>query len=484
MVSILVIDDDVDFCDTMASLIRRMDYDCHAAHTLREGLAFLGQRSVEVVFLDVRLPDGNGLDAIPRIRASEGSPEVIILTGLGDPDGAELAIAAGVWDYLVKPFSVKQTRLSLDRVLRYRAEKQQAREPEPLNLSAVVGEGPAMKECYGLLAQAARSDSRVLITGETGTGKELFARTIHQNSRRSKGEFVVVDCASITETLLESTLFGHKKGAFTGADSDRTGLVKLADGGTLFLDEVGDMPLSIQKSFLRVLQERRFRPVGETKEVTSDFRLIAATHRNLQDMVDRGTFRQDLLFRLWTISLRLPALRERGAEDIRALACQQIRKFCDQNGLHPKELAQDFLEVLCADSWPGNVRELFNVLEVAFVTSGENQTLYAMDLPREVRIRVMRASLKEGRMEPEEDFSAQSLSVASGREGGAALPSPLPHRMEDFPSLKDFKAEMEARYLDALMEKTGGSPQDMMLISGLSKSHFYALLKKYGRSLK
>ncbi|MDY0163975.1 sigma-54 dependent transcriptional regulator [Desulfobotulus sp.] len=485
MACILVIDDDVDFCDTMASLIRRMEYDFHAVHTLREGLAFLGERAVDVVFLDVRLPDGNGLDAIPRIRASEGGPEVIILTGLGDPDGAELAIAAGVWDYLVKPFSVKQTRLSLDRALRYRMEKQQARKPDPLDLSAVVGESSAMKACYTLLAQAARSDSRVLITGETGTGKELFARTIHENSARAKGEFVVVDCASITETLLESTLFGHRKGAFTGADSDRIGLVKLADGGTLFLDEVGDMPLSIQKSFLRVLQEKRFRPVGETRELTSDFRLIAATNRNLQEMVEKGTFRQDLLFRLWTISLKLPALRERGAEDIRALARRHIRKLSMQHGSAARELAPDFLEVLCAYPWPGNVRELFNVLEVAFIASGENKTLYAMDLPREVRIRVMRAALAEGGNPEARLPQPHGLAPLNGElVRPAALPATGPMLEGDLPTLKDFKATMEALYLDTLIERTEGSPQDMMLISGLSKSHFYALLKKYGRSLK
>ncbi|TWI67227.1 two-component system NtrC family response regulator [Desulfobotulus alkaliphilus] len=481
MADILVIDDDVVFCETMASLIQRMEHGFHAFHTLREGVAFLSGHSVDVVFLDVRLPDGNGLDAIPRIRASLGNPEVIILTGLGDPDGAELAIAAGVWDYLVKPFSVKQTRLSLDRALRYRLEKQQAREPEPLDLSSVVGEGPAMKACYTLLAQAARSDSRVLITGETGTGKELFARTIHDNSGRSKGEFVVVDCASITETLLESTLFGHKKGAFTGADSDRTGLVKMADGGTLFLDEVGDMPLSIQKSFLRVLQERRFRPVGETRELTSDFRLIAATNRNLQEMVEEGKFRQDLLFRLWTISLRLPPLRERGAEDIRGLSRVHIRNLCQKAGVAMKEPAPDFLEVLLAYDWPGNVRELFNVLEVAFVASRENRTLYAMDLPPEVRIRVMRAALSDGGGNDALGESRAFSPVPSFPAMENALPESL---QGDLPSLKDFKTEMEALYLDVLMKRTGGSPQEMMSVSGLSKSHFYALLKKYGRSLK
>ena len=288
MANILIVDDDLEVCETMGSLITRLSHDCDHAHTLDKGLGLARRNGYDVIFLDVRLPDGNGLDILPELMAFSDPPEVIILTGQGDPDGAELAIKGGVWDYLLKPSSVREISLSLGRALKYREEKAGKDAVRSLDLSNVVGASQSMKASFKLLAQAAGSDSNVLITGRTGTGKELFASTIHANSRRRSGRFVVVDCAGLGESLLESTLFGHRKGAFTGAQSDRTGLVKLADGGTLFLDEVGELPLSMQKTFLRVLQERTFRPVGDTREQTSDFRLVAATNRDLDEMVGQG----------------------------------------------------------------------------------------------------------------------------------------------------------------------------------------------------
>ncbi len=279
MAHVLIIDDDFEICETMESLITRLSHECDAAHTLDKGIGLIRENDYDVVFLDVSLPDGNGLDILPDIMAVTDPPEVIILTGKGDPDGAELAIKGGVWDYLVKPSSVREISLTLGRALKYREEKAGQTQGAALDLSDVVGQSPGIKASFNLLSQAARSDSNVLITGQTGTGKELFASTIHANSKRKKGNFIVVDCAGLTESLVESTLYGHRKGAFTGAQADRIGLVKLADGGTLFLDEVGEMPVSIQKAFLRVLQERTFRPVGDTREQTSDFRLGAATTR-------------------------------------------------------------------------------------------------------------------------------------------------------------------------------------------------------------
>ena len=248
---------------------------------MREALSCLRQGDIDLVFLDVRLPDGNGLDALGAISALSNPPYVIVLTGQGDPEGAELAIRSGVWDYLVKPSPIRQIRDTLNRALASREEK---RDPgRLLDLTDVVGQSPAMRrQCYERIAQASGSDSTVLITGETGTGKELLARTIHRNSTRSTQSFVPVDCAALAESLLESTLFGHVKGAFTGATRDGTGLVKLADQGTLFLDEIGELPLSAQKTFLRVLQERRFRPVGSSQELESDFRLVCATNQDLE----------------------------------------------------------------------------------------------------------------------------------------------------------------------------------------------------------
>jgi len=460
-VKILVIDDDADIRATMESLAARMELACDAAASLGEGLAKARCGGFDVVFLDVRLPDGNGLDALPVLKGLPDSPEVIILTGQGDPDGAELAIHGGVWDYLVKPMPLRETMLSLKRALQYRQEKNRAKSPRPIQLSSLVGTSPRMRQCFELAAQAAHSPASVLITGETGTGKELFARAIHDNSPRSGRPFVVVDCASLTETLVESTLFGHRKGAFTGADCDRDGLVKLADGGTLFLDEVGELPLSVQKSFLRVLQERRFRPVGGANEVQSDFRLIAATNRSLEEMVGRGEFRQDLLFRIKTIHLVLPPLRER-AEDIRLLAQRRLEDLARGMDQAPKVMDSEFLMTIAAYPWPGNVRELNNVLERAVVAAGHETTLFALHLPQEVRIAVARANLSRGRSQEEGE-------TAPSRPGDGPLPP-----------LKAFKEAREREYLERLVRECGQDMASMIEISGLSRSHLYSLLKKYG----
>ncbi|WDP88378.1 MAG: sigma-54-dependent Fis family transcriptional regulator [Desulfobacter sp.] len=464
MARILIIDDDNNFCETMESLVLRMGHDFLSAGSLSLGMELLRTQEIDILLLDVRLPDGDGLAALPRIKEIAFSvPEIFIITGLGDPDGAETAIAQGVWDYIVKPTSVKETRLSLTRALTYREEKKSKYQAVALDLTRIIGESPAMRQCFETMAKGALSNAPVLITGETGTGKELFAQTIHHNSPRQKKGFIVVDCASLTETLLESTLFGHKKGAFTGAVEKRDGLVKLAHRGTLFLDEVGEMPLSTQKSFLRVLQEKKFRPLGETVEEKSDFRLIAATNRDLEAMVEKGSFRQDLLYRLKTVHLNLPPLRKRG-KDIKRLAIYRTNQLCDEYGLPVKGFEQGFFDTLDAYPWPGNVRELFNVLETAFVASGNEGTLYAMHLPGTIRIQVAKASIEKGQAQDR--------------------PSPLPgsapaFSQGKFPGFKAYKQDMERCYLESVIDAADGNVRTILEWSGLSKSHFYSLLKKY-----
>lgn len=470
MSRILVIDDDVQVCETMQSLITRMKLTCVSVQTIGEGLKRLNEEPFDVVFLDVQLPDGNGLDALPKIKNTPSDPEVIILTGRGDPDGAELAIQGGVWDYLVKPSPVKNTMLTLNRVLTYRQEKKCKKNPIALNLENVIGKSAAIRSCYDLVAQAARCNSNVLLLGETGTGKELFAKTIHGNSLHSGGPFVPVDCAALTESLLESILFGHAKGAFTGADKDRTGLVKQADKGTLFLDEIGELPLSIQKSFLRVLQEHTFRPVGANREISSSFRLISATNRNLEDMVAQGTFRQDLFFRLKTIIIELPPLRQR-REDIKPLALYFTNKLCEEYGRPNKGFDADFFTILTAYDWPGNVRELFSTLERAFVTSGNEETIFAMHLPPEIRIRVTKNQLQKKMQSPD-----HAATIETSQSPLPAI-QPEAHELADF---RGFRSDMEKRYLEELVQQTGGDLKKILKRSGLSRSHFYAMVKKYG----
>lgn len=472
MAHILIIDDDPQVCDTLGSLVRRLDHQFATAYTLGDGLKLAHETEFDVVFLDVQLPDGNGLDALPIFTSLTKPPEVVVLTGQGDPDGAELAMQGGVWDYLTKPSGIKEIKLTLHRALKYRTEKAANVGFGTLNLDNIIGQSGPLRASFEILAQAARSDAGVLITGPTGTGKELFARTIHENSKRASNQFVVVDCAALTEFLVESTLFGHKKGSFTGAERDRVGLVKLANGGTLFLDEVGEMPLSIQKTFLRVLQERRFRPVGDTKEITSDFRLISATNRDPAAMVAEGKFREDLYFRLKSISINLPPLTNRG-EDIRSLALHFASKLCIKYNVPPKGFDPNFLSVLGCYHWPGNVRELQNVLDRAFADAGTERILYPKHLPSELRAAVARSQMADSSC-AEASQSPSSLPQLHDLQADLGKETP--------PPLKSFKGMAERQYLSMLLAKYPEDIKSILEISGLSRSHFYALLKKHGLS--
>ena len=460
MATILIIDDDRLICETISNLVKRLGHQASCAFNLQDGVAAAFSGSFDLVFLDVRLPDGSGLEALPRIQAASSLPEVIIMTGFGDADGAELAIRHGAWDYIQKPATLDTLTLQLMRALQYREEKKGGQERVALKREGILGHSPKMQACLDLVAQVAGSEAAVLITGETGTGKELFALAIHKNSRRADKNFVVVDCAALPETLVESILFGHEKGAYTGADRAREGLVLQADGGTLFLDEVGELPLSVQRSFLRVLQERQFRPVGGKTEVKSDFRLIAASNRNLDEMVRQNQFREDLLFRLRAFTIDLPPLRER-KEDLRDLVSYYTAELCQRFGIEPKELSPEFLDLLSAYPWSGNVRELINALERSLISARYERVLFPQHLPTHIRVQLVRSSLED-----------------KGPEESPASPSP-----QSFPPIHEIRTrvleEAERKYLHDLLSFTRGNIPEACRISGLSRSRFYLLLKKH-----
>ena len=464
---VLVVDDDPLFFESMRSLITRMGHHFCGASSLSEAHARLKEEPVDIVLLDLFLPDGLGVDHIESIRHSPSGPALIMITGNGDPDSAGLAIRKGALDFLVKPSPIHDTRQAITRALAHRQTMRNYERPQ-LTLDAIIGKSEPIRHCFDLVARAAGCHSGVLITGETGTGKELFARTIHDNSPRKNYNFVTVDCAALTETLVESTLFGHRKGAFTSADQDRTGLVKAADKGTLFLDEIGEMPLSLQKTFLRVLQEKRFRPVGNTTEVESDFRLIAATNRDLSRMVDEGRFRQDLLFRLRAFTLELPPLRNR-SEDLKPLAEHHARGLASRYAMKEKQFESGFFSILERCPWPGNVRELFNVIEHAFFATGEHPTIHVMDLPQEIRIAVAQLSVKRG----------QNTQSQHPPEDGAADEGLKNFFAHGEPSIKDVKNRVECRYLEELIRHTEGDVHRMLDISSLSRSHLYAMIKRF-----
>jgi two-component system, NtrC family, response regulator len=471
MASILIIDDDRVFCDVLSRAISRIGHSSNFSLTLKGGLEEACSRPYDVVLLDVQLPDGNGLTAIEKFRKIQNPPEVIIITGCGSPDGAELAIRWGAWDYIEKPTSTDGIVLPVGRALEYRKEKLTKSGPIALNRKRIVGDSQALAACLDLIAHAARSDVNVLITGETGTGKELFARTLHENSARANQPFVVVDCGALPESLVENLLFGHQKGAFTGANETQTGLVKQADGGTLFLDEVGELPLPVQKAFLRVLQERSFRPIGSKKEETSDFRLIAASNRNLDELVESGIFRGDLLFRLRSLAVHLPALKER-PEDILNLAMHYVARSCEKSRVMLKGFSPNFFDVLQTYEWPGNVRELFSTLQSALAVAHNEPILFPIHLPVPVRVMAARSSVGgKARLE----------------SGNGDVSKEDSHPLEYLTKFKEFRLTLlensEKLYFTRLASVAAGNMKEACRISGLSRSRLYYFLQKYNISL-
>ena len=463
MAKILVIDDEPLLCGLLEGKLKSMGHEVTCAFTLQAGLLKTAGDGYDVVYLDVRLPDGSGLDAIKRIRSSRSTPEVIIMTGYGDPDGAELAIKNGAWDYIEKPSSISNMILPMVRALQYREITAAGKPAVALKREGIVGNSPKMQACFDQIAQAAGSDANILIQGETGTGKELVAWAIHNNSARAHRNFVVVDCASLSETLVESMLFGHTKGAYTGADTTQDGLIRQADGGTLFLDEIGELPASIQKSFLRVLQEHRFRPLGASQEKDSDFRLVAATNRNLDKMVQAGQFRSDLLYRVRSFQIDIPPLREH-AEDITELALYHIMKLCERYHFDIKGISPELLEMFKVYPWPGNVRELVSTVERIVAVARGEATLIPKHLPENVRIQVARTLVSK---EP----APTPLPEQSGEQGEKCL------KWDAF--RKESTAKADRQYLQNLLRLCGNDIRTAMALSGLSRSRLYEILKKY-----
>lgn len=468
--NVLIIDDDKLVGSSIANVARTLG--CHAsiALSLKESLKLLDAVSYDVVFLDVHMPDGNGIAQLPRIMRSLGEPEVIVITAYGDPDSVETALSKGAWDYIEKPFSKAEFTQLLKDVLVYHASRRKLRASIDFQQAGIIGHSPRMQACKALLASTASSDASVLLTGETGTGKELLAHAIHDHSTRAAHAFVTVDCAALPPLIVESILFGHEKGSYTGADKDRQGLIIQAHKGTLFLDEVGELPLSVQKKFLRILQEGRFRPVGRPTEIESDFRVISATNRSLEDLAAAGKFRRDLLFRLKAVTIDLPPLRER-REDILELAAAHLERLYAKYNLKPKRLSAAFQDTLTRYAWPGNVRELFQTLESALAVAHESPILVPKHLPGHIHTQVKQGSLaKARRHQPPEAEDEGAM--------GAAVRLSLKQAREQAIS------RAERQYLEELMRHTKAHVPLACRISGLSRSRLYALLQKHRIAIK
>ena len=378
---ILIVDDEEIVIRSCLRILDGNDYQIEVAHDGHDALRKVEDNPYDVMILDIMMPNLGGLEVLRRVKEAHPDMDVIMITGLSQIDTAVQAMKLGAFDYISKPFEPDELKIVVQRALERRRLLQ-----ENLNLKSevsskyrfenIIGSSPPMQAVYRLVAQCAPTNSTVLLTGESGTGKELVARAIHYNSLRKDKPFVPVDCNSLSENLVESELFGHVKGAFTGAIGNKKGMFEIAGSGSLFLDEIGNFSISIQAKLLRVLQEREFRAVGDTRTQTANFRLITATNRDLNAMVAAGTFRDDLFYRINIFPLHVPALRER-KEDIPALAYHFLKAFSVELGKKVTDISEGAMSALMNYTWPGNVRELENVIQRAAILTTDNVIRHA-----------------------------------------------------------------------------------------------------------
>jgi two-component system, NtrC family, response regulator AtoC len=385
--SILVVDDEVRLADVLAAALEDLGYRTTAVHSARAALAELEQARFDLVLTDLRLPVMDGRALLREVRRRWPEVPVIIITAFAAVRDAVDLVKEGAFDYIAKPFEIDDVSATIRRALRLadvvRDNERLRSELEGRHsFDTLVGNSASFRRVIGQVTEVCETRATVLLNGESGTGKELVARAIHFNSPRRDKPFIAINCAAIPETLLESELFGHVKGAFTGALANRTGRFAAADGGTLFLDEIGDMPLPIQAKLLRVIQERSFEPVGATRTQTIDVRLVAATHKDMRQAVDQGGFREDLFYRLNVFPIQLPPLRER-ADDIPLLASHFLAELAEVMGKRATGFSPAAMAAMSAYHWPGNIRELHNCIERAVIVA-KAQTIDAADLPQDL----------------------------------------------------------------------------------------------------
>ena len=358
--SCLIVDDETDIRELLVMTFARMDIETDSASGVEEAKALLKMRQYALCLTDMQMQDGTGLELVQHIAEFHAGLPVAVITAHANAENAVSALKAGAFDYLSKPISLKQLRPLIEFALKLNTQNT----PLPANTLGLIGESEPMQYVRNMIAKLARSQAPVYISGESGSGKELAAKLIHHNSARREGEFVAVNCGAIPENLMESEFFGYKKGAFTGANQDKQGMFQAANGGTLFLDEVADLPLPMQVKLLRAIQEKKVRMVGGTLEETVDVRIISATHKNLNAMMDAGTFRQDLYYRLNVIQLKMPSLRDR-PNDIPLLANLLLSRQCASQNISTPKIQADALDYISRMAFLGNVRELENLLERA-----------------------------------------------------------------------------------------------------------------------
>lgn len=448
MTHLAVIDDDKEMRSMVEDHLKISGYQVTSFGQPDQALAQIlsGQIVPAVVITDLQMPEMSGVEVVKRIRAKYPEMPVIVMTAFGSVESAVDAMRKGAFDYVTKPFKLSELSFTVDRAVqmsRLASENKvlRAELKKGFTKGNLLGKSKSMKDLFEVLETVAPAQSNILITGESGTGKEVVARTVHSMSSRAKAPFIAVNCTAIPETLLESELFGHAKGSFTGADRKKIGLFEEANGGTLFLDEIGDMVPSLQAKLLRVLQERKIRPVGENKDVDIDVRVIAATHKDLKKAIKDGLFREDLFYRLNVIPVHLPPLRHR-KEDIPLLAQAFLDRFSAANSAPAKSFSPGALHVLMNRPWPGNVRELENMVERVSVMA-RRQVLEETDIPQPENAEA-------------EDFYGQMT--------------------QDLPTLE----LLEKRYIQFALAKFGGKKEKVAQVLGINRRTLYRKEREYG----
>ncbi len=438
--SILVVDDERGILEQLGGILRDEGFAVTAVPSGEEALTAVSRELYDLILLDVALPGMDGIEALRQMRSSGQGMPVVMISGHATAEQAVRALKEGAVDFLEKPLALERVLLTVSNTLAHARLEQQLLVEREEEGPSLTGVSPAIVELRRQIMLAAPTDSRVFITGPNGAGKEVVARQLHHYSRRSAGPFVAVNCAAIPAELIESELFGHLKGAFTGAVESKRGKFELADGGTLFLDEVGDMSLLTQAKVLRVLQESRFTRLGGAHEVRVDVRVVAATNKNLEDEIGGGRFRQDLLFRLNVIPIRVPSVRER-PEDVPLLVQEFMLRFARRVGARPKLVTPGAMEVLKSHSWPGNVREVRNVVErLMIMVAGDEITPGVLDLP------------------------AGAVAVT----GGAMT------------TLRQARELFEREYIARVVGSCGGNMSRAARVLGLERSHLYRKLRALG----
>lgn len=374
----LIIDDEPNICELLEITLGRMNVNAHSASSINEAKLLLSRHHYDLCLTDMRLPDGNGIELVDHIQKNHYDTPSAVITAHGNVESAVQALKAGAFDFISKPVDLENLRSMVSSALRVQKHSHSDSHSSRQNLPQLLGNSLCMRQTRTTIDKLARSQAPVYISGESGSGKELVARLIHAKGPRYNGPFVPVNCGAIPEHLMESEFFGYRKGSFTGATTDKEGIFQSANGGTLFLDEIADLPAHMQVKLLRAIQEKAIRPLGETKEIPIDVRILSATHKELGQLVAQGEFRQDLYYRINVIELNTPSLRER-PEDIPLLCEHFLRKLCLKNYLPEIAISQRALEKLKHYSFPGNVRELENILERA-VTLCDQQTVEETDI--------------------------------------------------------------------------------------------------------